>query len=105
MTALCGAGPCDINAVSDKNTTLRLAYTTGTWLLKQSGTAQCGVVGQKLSTATTTFTDKLALRSAHWSDQTPPTSTGTETVVYAPCKGAKTPSTLTYSVTVTPSAP
>jgi eukaryotic-like serine/threonine-protein kinase len=105
LTALCGAGPCDINAVSDKGTTLQLAYTTGAWLLTQSGTAQCGVVGQKLTKATTHYTDKLVLKSSPWSDQSPPTFTGTETVVYAPCKGAKTSSSLTYSVSVTPSAP
>jgi serine/threonine-protein kinase len=104
LTALCGAGPCDINAVSEKKTTLRLTYGTGAWRVTQSGTVQCGVVGQKLTKATTTFTDKLLLKSGPWSDQTPPTFTGTETVVYAPCKGAKTPSSLTYSVSVTPSA-
>jgi serine/threonine-protein kinase len=102
LTAACATGPCGLTATSAKGTVLRLTYGAGSWSYSQKGTVQCGIPGQKLSKTTTTFNDRLVLTGT-WSDRTPPALTGTETVVYAPCKGSTTPSTLTYSVLVTPS--
>jgi serine/threonine-protein kinase len=102
LSSACSAGPCDLHVTSPTGTRLTLSYAAGAWTIRETGTVRCGVAGQGLGKGTSTYTDRLVVKAGAWSDVTPPTLTGTETVVYGPCTGGTGTSSLTYRVTIAP---